>query len=43
MLWAMEAQPTLMEEIHVAQATDPQLEWIREEVAIREGTQIYNS
>ena len=32
MLYAMEAQPTLIEEISVAQAMDPQLEWIREEI-----------
>ena len=32
MLCVMEAQPTLMEEIHASQAMDPQLERIREEV-----------
>jgi len=32
MLCAIEAQPTLMKEIRVAQAMDPQLERIREEV-----------
>ena len=32
MLCAIETQPTLMEEIRVEQAMNPQLEWIREEV-----------
>ena len=31
---AMKAQPTLIKEIHVAQATDPQLERIREEILV---------
>ena len=30
----MEAQPTLIEEIRVAQVIDPQLEWIREEILV---------
>jgi len=34
-LCALEAQPTLIEEIRVAQTTDPQLEWIREEILVR--------
>ena len=32
MLCTLEAQPTLIEEIRVAQATDPQLEQIKEEI-----------
>jgi len=32
MLYAMEMQPSLMEEICIAQVTDPQLEWIWEAV-----------
>ena len=35
MLCAIEAQPILMEEIHVAQARDLQLERIKEEVPFR--------
>jgi len=34
MLCALEAQPTLIEEIRVAQATDPQLERIREKILV---------
>jgi len=30
----MEALPTLLEEIHIVEATDPQLERIREEILI---------
>ena len=30
----LEAQPTIIEEIRVAQATDPQLEQIREEILV---------
>jgi len=33
-LHVMEAQPTLIEEICVAQATDPQLERIKEEILV---------
>jgi len=35
MLYAMEAWPTLIGEIRVARATDPHLEWIREEILVR--------
>jgi len=34
MLCALEAQPTLIEEIRVAHTTDPQLEWISEEILV---------
>ena len=34
LLCTFEAQPTLIEEIQVAQATDPQLERIREEILV---------
>jgi len=34
MLYVIEAQPTLIEEIRVAQATDPQLEQIWEEILV---------
>ena len=34
MLYASQAQSTLIEEIRVAQATDPQLERIREEILV---------
>ena len=34
MLCTLEAQPTLIEEIQVAQAMDPQLERIREEILV---------
>ena len=34
MLCTLEAQPTLMEEIRLAQTTDPQLERIREEILV---------
>ena len=34
-LYAMEAQLTLIEEIRIAQTTDPQLERIREEILVR--------
>jgi len=34
MLCALEAQPTLIKEIGVAHATDPQLEHIREEILV---------
>ena len=34
MLCTLEAQPTLIEEIRVAQATDPQLAQIREEIMV---------
>jgi len=34
MLYAMEAQPTLIEEIHIAQAIDPRLERIKEEILV---------
>ena len=33
-LYALEAQPALIKEIQVAQATDPQLVWIREEILV---------
>ena len=35
MLCTLEAQPTLIEEIQLAQTTDPQLEQIREEILVR--------
>jgi len=34
MLYALEVQPTLIEEIQTAQATDPQLERIRDEILV---------
>ena len=34
MLCTLEAQPRLIEEIQVAQAIDPQLKWIREEILV---------
>jgi len=34
MLYAMEAQPILIKEIHAAQATDPQLKQISEEILV---------
>jgi len=34
MLCTMEAQPINIEQIHVALATNPQLEWIREEILV---------
>jgi len=35
MLYALEAQPTFIEEIRLAQTTDPQLERIRGEILVR--------
>jgi len=39
MLYAMEAQPTLIEEISVVQTMDPQLERIREEILVGKAPQ----